>query len=233
MVESVVTQMMSCYSEAEKAAVYRVIRERRDVRMGYLPQPLHERTLTRLLSAAHTAPSVGFMQPWRFIVVRNTELRTAVHDNFVRANAEATSSYSHERRAAYGRLKLEGLLEAPQHLCVVCDTNTARGHGLGRNSMPQTATYSVACAIQNLWLAARAEGVGVGWVSILDPLAIKTLLHIPLHVELVAYLCVGYVASFSDVPDLERNGWEKREELASLVRSDYFDNPYSFEEVSQ
>jgi len=229
MVESVVR----CYSELDKVAVYRAIRERRDVRTGYLLKPLDDAMLARLLDAAHHAPSVGFMQPWRFIVVRDAGLRRAVHDNFARANAEAVVTYSDDRRTVYRRLRLQGLLEAPQHLCVVCDATSERGHGLGRNSMPQTAAYSVACAIQNLWLAARTEGVGVGWVSILDPHAIKTLLHIPPGVELVAYLCIGYVNAFSDAPDLERNGWEQREELASLVKADYFDHPYSFEEASE
>lgn len=226
-------QMLSCYSETERAAVYRVIRERRDVRTGYLQTPLDDATLGRLLGAAHSAPSVGLMQPWRFIVVRNTELRTAVHDNFLRANMEAAASYSGNRRAAYGRLRLEGLLEAPQHLCVVCDTTSVRGFGLGRNSIPETATYSVVCAVQNLWLAARTEGVGVGWVSIIDPSAIKTLLQIPPHVDLIAYLCLGYVESFSELPDLERDGWERREALTSLVRADFFDRPYVFAEAQQ
>jgi 5,6-dimethylbenzimidazole synthase len=233
MIESMVTRMLSCYSETERAAVYRVIRERRDVRTGYLRKPLDDTTLTRLLGAAHSAPSVGLMQPWRFIVVRNAELRTAVHDNFLRANMEAAAFYSSDRRAAYRRLRLEGLLEAPQHLCVVCDTTSVRGLGLGRNSMPETATYSVVCAVQNLWLAARTEGIGVGWVSIIDPSAIKTLLQIPPHVELVAYLCLGYVESFSELPDLERDGWERREELTSLVRADFFDRPYSIAEAQQ
>ena len=203
------------------------------MRTGYLRKPLDDTTLTRLLGAAHSAPSVGLMQPWRFIVVRNVGLRTAVHDNFLRANMEAAASYSSDRLAAYGRLRLEGLLEAPQHLCVVCDTTSVRGLGLGRNSMPDTATYSVVCAVQNLWLAARAEGIGVGWVSIIDPIAIKALLQIPPHIELVAYLCLGYVGSFSELPDLEQNGWERREELISLMRADYFDRPYAFAEAQQ
>lgn len=224
--------MSSCYSESERAAVYRVIRERRDVRTGYLQKPLDDETLGRLLGAAHLAPSVGLMQPWRFIVVRSTELRTAVHDDFLRANLEAAASYSGNRRAAYRRLRLEGLLEAPQHLCVLCDATSERGFGLGRNSMPETATYSVICAVQNLWLAARTEGIGVGWVSIIDPFAIKTLLQIPPHLELVAYLCLGYVESFSELPDLERDGWERREELTSLVRADIFDRPYAFARAS-
>jgi 5,6-dimethylbenzimidazole synthase len=231
MVESMVDRMRHGYSDAEKAAIYRVIYERRDVRTGYLPRPLEDAILYRLLAAAHRAPSVGFMQPWRFIIVRDVSLRTAVHSIFLRANAEAAAAYVGERRASYGRLRLEGLLDAPQHLCVVCDPTSDRGHGLGRGSMPATAAYSVACAIQNLWLAARAEEIGVGWVSILDPAAIKELLRIPSEMELVAYLCIGYVEGFSTAPDLERAGWEERAEIASLVRDNYFDQASQFGEA--
>ena len=197
------------------------------MRAGYLPQPIDDTTLYRLLAAAHQAPSVGFMQPWRFIVVRDEGLRSAVHAIFQHANSDAAARYEGTRRHLYSRLKLEGLLEAPQHLCVLCDDESVRGHYLGRNSMPETSVYSVVCAIQNLWLAARTEGIGVGWVSILDSLAIKNLLRIPATTQLVAYLCLGYVRAFSNVPDLERNGWEQRAELAPLVRADYFDQPYA------
>ena len=226
MVESMVRRTQKEFSPAERAAVYRALRERRDVRVGYLPQPLDDATLYRLLAAAHQAPSVGFMQPWRFIVVRNPVLRAAVHGIFKQANAAAAASYQGNRKELYSGLKLEGLLEAPQHLCVLCDEQTERGHHLGRHSMPETSIYSVVCAIQNLWLAARTEGIGVGWVSILDPLAIKDLLRIPPAAQLVAYLCLGYVEGFAEVPDLERAGWEKRAELAPLVRADYFDQTY-------
>lgn len=228
MVQSLVTPAQNDFSTAERAAVYRALRERRDVRTGYLPQPLDDATLYRLLAAAHQAPSVGFMQPWRFIVIRSEAVRTAVHEIFQRANADAAACYQGEQKELYSRLKLEGLLEAPQHLCVVCDDRSERGHSLGRNSMPETSIYSVVCAIQNLWLAARTEGVGVGWVSILDPLAVKDLLRIPAGAELVAYLCLGYVREFACVPDLERDGWEQRAELAPLVRADFFDCPYGY-----
>lgn len=231
MVQSVVTPAQNDFSAAERSAVYRALRERRDVRAGYLSEPIEDATLYRLLAAAHQAPSVGFMQPWRFIVVRSEALRTAVHGIFQRANSDAAARYQGERKELYSRLKLEGILEAPQHLCVVCDGETKRGHHLGRNSMPETSIYSVVCAIQNLWLAARTEGIGVGWVSILDPLAIKNLLRIPASAQLVAYLCFGYVRKFSNVPDLERDGWEQRAELASVVRADYFDQPYPTDQV--
>ncbi len=199
------------------------------MRTGYLPNPVNDATLRRLLTAAHHAPSVGFMQPWRFIVVRDASLRSAVYEIFLRANAEAAATYTGERGELYARLRLEGLLDSPQHLCVVCDPTTQRGHRLGRNSMPESSAYSVVCAIQNLWLAARVEGIGVGWVSIVDPCEIKKLLRVPPHVHLVAYLCFGYVEGFSDVPDLERKGWEERAELASLVRDNYFEQSYEFQ----
>jgi 5,6-dimethylbenzimidazole synthase len=227
MVESLVTRAQNDFSSAERAAVYRALRERRDVRVGYLPQPVDDATLYRLLAAAHQAPSVGFMQPWRFIVVRNEAVRAAVHGIFERANSEATARYVGDQKELYSRLKLEGLREAPQHLCVLCDEESERGHYLGRNSMPETSLYSVVCAIQNLWLAARTEGIGVGWVSILDPASVKELLRIPASVQLVAYLCLGYVREFAEMPDLERDGWEQRAELAPLVRADYFDEPYA------
>lgn len=230
MVASVVSGMKEGFSSTDREAIYRVLRERRDVRAGYLPQPLEEAALQRILAAAHHAPSVGFMQPWRFIVVRDAALRAAVHSIFQKANGEAAAIYSGERRELYTRLKLEGLLEAPQHLCVVCDQASQRGHGAGRHSMPETSLYSVVCAIQNLWLAARAENVGVGWVSILDPCAIKQLLRIPPAAEFVAYLCLGYVEEFAEAPDLERAGWETRAQLASVLRADYFDQPYPAED---
>jgi 5,6-dimethylbenzimidazole synthase len=229
MVESMVMNCQSIFTQVERDAVYRTIRERRDVRSGYLPRPLENDVLLRLLNAAHMAPSVGLMQPWRFIMVRNAAQRTSVHEIFLRASEAAAALYDGDRRELYARLKLEALLEAPQHLCVVCEANSEQGHALGRHSMPQTPAYSVVCAIQNLWLAARAEGIGVGWVSILDPLAMKDLLRIPPTVELVAYLCIGYVEEFASCPDLERIGWEGRASLASVLREEVFDRPAQLE----
>jgi 5,6-dimethylbenzimidazole synthase len=205
------------FDEAQRKAVYRAIGERRDVRRGYLPQPLPEDLLTRLLTAAHCAPSVGLMQPSRFIVVRSLGLRTQIHAAFCEANAVASAIYAGERREQYAALKLEGILEAPQNLCIVCDPQSEQGHGLGRQSIPETAVYSTVCAVQNLWLAARAEGVGVGWVSILSPDALRLILNIPAHVIPVAYLCLGYVDAFGGEPELERLGWEQRTPLENVV----------------
>ena len=218
------------FPEAELRGVYRAIRDRRDVRSGFLPEPLSDQVLSRLLEAAHHAPSVGLMQPWRFILIRTIEIRRAVHDIFLRANREALETYEGDRAKKYASLKLEGILEAPQNLCVLCDPECERGHRLGRHSMPETALYSAVCAVQNLWLAARAEGVGVGWVSILDKPALQKVLHIPANIVPIAYLCLGYVNCFAAEPDLERAGWEQRISLDQVLGFEQYDARWSAEE---
>jgi 5,6-dimethylbenzimidazole synthase len=211
------------FCDRELEGVYRAIRERRDVRSGFLPEALEDDVLLRLLGAAHNAPSVGLMQPWRFIVIRSARVRGEVREIFSQAHKLAADSYEGERGELYRGLKLEGILEAPQNLCIACDPVSERGHRLGRQSMPETAIYSAVCAVQNLWLAARAEGIGVGWVSILDPEALKTLLGIPAHMVLVAYLCLGYVDGFEARPQLERLGWEQRVPLADVIRLEHYE----------
>jgi 5,6-dimethylbenzimidazole synthase len=211
------------FCDRELEGVYRAIRERRDVRSGFLPEALEDDVLLRLLGAAHNAPSVGLMQPWRFIVIRSARVRGEVREIFSQAHKLAADSYEGERGELYRGLKLEGILEAPQNLCIACDPVSERGHRLGRQSMPETAIYSAVCAVQNLWLAARAEGIGVGWVSILDPEALKTLLGIPDHMVLVAYLCLGYVDGFEARPQLERLGWEQRIPLADVIRLEHYE----------
>ena len=223
MVKSLVMNEPPIYGDQEREAVYRAIATRRDVRSGFLDEPLPDDLLRRLLTAAHSAPSVGLMQPSRFIVVRNLAVRTAIHGIFQDANAEALATYAGEQREKYSTLKLEGILEAPQNLCVLCDPTSSRGHKLGRHTMPETAVYSTVCAIQNLWLAARTEGVGVGWVSILDPFRLRQVLNIPEHIIPVAYLCLGYVAHFASEPELERHGWENRVPLEQVVSYDKYD----------
>jgi 5,6-dimethylbenzimidazole synthase len=214
------------FDESERRAVYRAIRERRDVRRGFLPELIPDELLHRLLEAAHNAPSVGLMQPWRFIVVRELAVRQRVHEIFLEANEQAQASYKGEQQQSYAGMKLEGILEAPQNLCIVCDSQSSQGHQLGRRTMPETAIYSAVCAIQNLWLAARVEGVGVGWVSILEPVLLREVLKIPAHITPVAYLCLGYVNAFSTAPDLERAGWETRTPLKSVLSLDQYDNKW-------
>jgi 5,6-dimethylbenzimidazole synthase len=207
----------SDFTAAERAALYRAIALRRDVRAEFLPDAVGEEVLLRVLGAAHQAPSVGLCQPWRFIVVRSLATRRAVHAAFLRANAEAAAAYDPADRERYRALRLAGILDAPVNICVACDDDPTRGNGLGRRTMPETARYSTVCAIQNLWLAARVEGLGVGWVSIVEPSEVRTLLAIPDHLTIVAYLCVGRVAAFAPGPDLERDKWETRIGLADVL----------------
>jgi 5,6-dimethylbenzimidazole synthase len=162
------------------------------------------------------------MQPSRFIVIRDLAVRRAVHGAFLQANEQAMAMYTGARRERYASLKLEGILESPQNLCILSDPQSERGHQLGRHTMPETAIYSTVCAIQNLWLAARTEGIGVGWVSILDPARLREILHIPAGIVPVAYLCLGYVDSFGTEPELERKGWEKRVPLEGVVSYDRY-----------
>ena len=211
------------FTPEERRGVYRAIHERRDIRAQFLPDPIPPAVLGRLLDAAHHGPSVGFMQPWDFLVIRDEAVRRAIRDCFVEANRRAAELYEGERRALYDSLKLEGILEAPVNLCITCDRERPKGAALGRATDPATDLYSTVCAVQNLWLAARAESLGVGWVSILDFDRLRALLGIPARVVPVAYLCVGYVSGFPPSPTLETAGWETRENLARLIHFDRWD----------
>lgn len=215
---------MSDFSETERAAVYRAIAARRDVRADFTADAVSDDVLLRVLAAAHRAPSVGLSQPWRFVVVRDAATRSAVHDAFERANASAGAIYSGEERERYAALRLQGIEDAPVNLCVLCDDEPPQGKGLGRQTMPETARYSTVCAIQNLWLAARTEGLGVGWVSIIDPRELRRILGVPDRLAIVAYLCVGYVRAFAAEPDLERAGWEKGLPLEAVVYRERYDD---------
>jgi 5,6-dimethylbenzimidazole synthase len=196
--------------------VYEAIHSRRDVRR-FRPDLVPDEVLLRILDAAHHAGSVGFMQPWNFLVIRSPEVRRKVFEVFDRTNARAAENYSGDRLSLYGSLKLQGILDAPLNLAVTCDRSRGGTHVLGRNTIIDTDVYSTCCAIQNLWLAARAEGIGVGWVSIFEPEAIKGILNIPDGVLLVGYLCVGFPVEFDDRPLLEKVGWAERLPLQELV----------------
>jgi 5,6-dimethylbenzimidazole synthase len=208
------------FYEEERRGVYRALHERRDVRSHFLPDAVPDEALSRILDAAHHAPSVGFMQPWDFIVIRDTAVREAVHRNFECARSRAAEVYQGEQRKLYDSLKLAGIMEAPVNICVTCDRDRRKGGGLGRQTDADVDLYSTVCAVQNLWLAARAEALGVGWVSILDYDGMKTILGIPSGLTVVAYLCVGYVSEFRPQADLEEKGWESREDLARVVHFD-------------
>src|SRR5579863_7922678 len=207
----------SDFSDAERRGVYRAIYERRDVRSHFLPDPVPDEVLGRILDAAHHAPSVGFMQPWDFVVIRDASIRESVYSNFECASRRAAEAYRGEQRKLYDGLKLAGILDAPVNICVTCDHERPKGSGLGRQTDPSVALYSTVCAVQNLWLAARAESLGVGWVSILDFEQLKSTLGIPPGLTVVAYLCIGYVSEFRPQPDLEEKGWERRGTLASVT----------------
>jgi 5,6-dimethylbenzimidazole synthase len=210
------------FSAQAKEAIYQVIHDRRDVRQEFTGEPIDSDTLTNILEAAHHAPSVGFMQPWDFIVIDDLSQREKVKSAFDIANKHGSSQMSDEKKDLYKELKLEGILESSLNLAITCDP---RRHGpiqLGTTSQEKMDLYSCVCAIQNLWLAARAEGIGVGWVSIIDPKVLSEILEIPEPLEIVAYLCLGPVHTFRKKPELESVGWEKRLPLQQLIHSNKY-----------
>ncbi|MDB4888050.1 MAG: nicotinate-nucleotide/dimethylbenzimidazole phosphoribosyltransferase [Gemmatimonadetes bacterium] len=204
---------------AAREAVYDVIAKRRDIR-NFRPDPVPDEVLHRILTAAHQAGSVGLMQPWDFIVVRREETRRRAYEAFRRANERAARHFADDRAVAYGALKLQGVLDAPVAILVTCDTLRGGVHVLGRDTMPEMDRYSTCLAIQNLWLAARVEEVGVGWVSIVEPADLVSLFGLPSGVIPIAYLCVGYPVTFADAPMLETTGWRQRMPLEAVVHSE-------------
>jgi len=211
--------MSFSYPEDEKQAIYKVIAERRDMR-HFLPMPIAPELLTKLLQAAHHAPSVGLMQPWRFIRISDASLRQAIHAqvNEERMNtAQAIGEYETTARyAEFMRLKVEGVLDCGE-LLIASLCNGREKHIFGRRTLPEMDLASVSCAIQNLWLAARAEGLGMGWVSLFDPIKLATLLNIPSGAKPVAILCLGYVNSFYKEPMLVEEGWTTAKPLADML----------------
>ena len=205
------------FGASEKQGVYDAIYKRRDVRGHFLPEPVPDTLLYKLLDAAHHTGSVGFMQPWSFIVIRSEHVKRQVKSIFEEANEAASKVFEGEKRQLYSRLKLEGIMEAPLNICFTCDSTRNGPHVLGRHTIPETDVYSTCCAVQTFWLAARAEGIGVGWVSIFDPVKLRQVLDIPSHVTPVAYLCVGYVSEFAPRPELESAGWLRRLPLEELI----------------
>jgi 5,6-dimethylbenzimidazole synthase len=206
---------MGDFTDQEIAAIYRVVALRRDMR-HFLPDPLDEALIERLLGAAHLAPSVGFMQPWRFIRVRSREVRNEIHA-LVEAERRQTANALGEREDEFMRLKVEGIRECAEVL-VVALSHDREQHIFGRRTLPEMDLASVACAIQNLWLVARAEGVGMGWVSLFDPERLAQLLGLPAGSRPIAVLCLGHVPEFYKRPMLEETDWAQRLDLGSLVQ---------------
>jgi 5,6-dimethylbenzimidazole synthase len=210
------------FSDAECAAIYRAIYERRDMR-HFLSDPIDPEILTRLLDAAHHAPSVGFMQPWRFIRISCPDLRKAIH-GLVEQERIRTAKALNERENEFMKLKVEGIMECPVVLvAALCEQRDQ--YIFGRHTLPGTDLASLACAIQNIWLAARAEGLGLGWVSMFEPEALKNLLNIPLDSQPIAILCLGHVDKFYDKPMLEQEHWEDSKDLNTLLFENAWDTP--------
>ncbi len=211
--------MANGFNEGEREAVYRVIRERRDVRR-FKSDPIPEDVLGRILTAAMQAPSVGYSQPWNFILVKDLEVRRKVKEAFDRANGEARNRFEGERGEKYASLKLEGILDSALNICVTCDRNRFGPLVLGRTCQPDMDLYSAVCAVQNLWLSARCEGVGVGWVSIIKPGELSAVMGLPEGVVPIAYLCVGYTDAFAPEPELKTVGWLPQVPYTDLIYHD-------------
>jgi 5,6-dimethylbenzimidazole synthase len=204
------------FDDAFRARLRELLAWRRDVRC-FRREALPESAIERLIETACLAPSVGLSQPWRFVLVEAPERRAAIAVNFAECNAAALAAQAPERAVQYARLKLAGLDDAPCHLAVFADPDPEQGHGLGRLTMPEMAQYSAVAAVHTLWLAARAEGIGMGWASILDPGAVRAILDVPVSWRLIGYFCLGYPAAEDDVPRLQRDGWEMRRAAEDFV----------------
>ena len=205
------------FDDAFRARLRELLVWRRDVRR-FRRDPLPAGTLEGLIQLACLAPSVGLSQPWRFVIVEDPGRRAAIRTNFERCNAEALAAQTAQRAAAYARLKLAGLDDAPCQLAVFADRATAQGHGLGRHTMPEMIEYSAVTAVHTIWLAARSQGIGVGWVSILEPAAVAAILEAPADWKFIAYLCLGFPQAEDDAPDLAREGWEQRQPSPVVLR---------------
>lgn len=205
------------FTDEEKKGLYKAIYSRRDVRSHFTSRSIENDVLARILNAAHHAPSVGFSQPWNFILIKEMLTKKKIKDSFEEEKNRSSKLIEEPKRSKYLSFKLEGILESPINLCVTYDPSKFGPFVIGRTSIPEAGLYSVCCAIQNLWLAARTEGVGLGWVSILSNDTLKEVLELPEHIVPIAYLCLGYVDEFAQKPDLETAGWLPRLDLKDVV----------------
>jgi 5,6-dimethylbenzimidazole synthase len=204
-------------TENERDAVYKTIFSRRDVRSDFTKQEVKDDVIKRILTAAHHAPSVGFMQPWDFIVVSDLEAKKKIKQGFEESNVKSKKMFNEEQQQKYQQFKLEGILEAPLGICVTCDRSRNGPVVLGKTIKDEMDLYSSVCAVQNLWLAARAENLGLGWVSIIEDDILRSALGIPENIEIIAYLCIGYVSKFKDKPELESAGWLSRRSVDKAI----------------
>jgi 5,6-dimethylbenzimidazole synthase len=205
------------FTAEEKIGLYKAIHSRRDVRSHFTSRLIEDEILSRILNAAHHAPSVGFSQPWNFILIKDPQTKAKIKKSFEEEKERSSQLIEEPKKSKYLSFKLEGILESPVNLCVTYDPSKFGPFVIGRSSIPEAGLYSVCCAIQNLWLAARTEGVGLGWVSILSNDILKEVLDLPSHVVPVAYLCLGYVDEFASKPDLETAGWLPRLDLKDVI----------------
>jgi len=205
------------FTDEEKRGFYKAIYSRRDVRSHFTSRNIEDDVLARILNAAHHAPSVGFSQPWNFILIKEMITKKMIKNSFEQEKNRSSKLIEEPKRSKYLSFKLEGILESPINLCVTYDPSKFGPFVIGRTSIPEAGLYSVCCAVQNLWLAARTEGVGLGWVSILSNDTLKEVLELPEHVVPIAYLCLGYVDEFAQKPDLETAGWLPRLDLKDVV----------------
>jgi len=209
--------MNNDFTNDEKNGFYKAIYSRRDVRSRFTSKVINDEILTRILNAAHHAPSVGFSQPWNFILIKDEKTKKEIKESFDEERKRSSQFVDEPKRSQYLSFKLEGILDSPVNICVTYDPTKFGPFVIGKSSIPETGIYSVCCAVQNLWLAARTEGLGLGWVSILSNDVLKEVLELPEHVIPVAYLCLGYVEEFALKPDLETAGWLPRLDLKDVV----------------
>jgi len=212
------------FSKDEKNGFYKAVFSRRDVRAHFTSEPIDDKVLSKILNAAHHAPSVGFSQPWNFILIKDMKTRKKIKDSFDSERKRSSDLVEEPKRSKYLSLRLEGILDSAVNICVTYDPSKFGPFVIGRTSIPETGIYSVCCAIQNLWLAARTEGIGLGWVSILSNDDLKKTLDIPDHVVPIAYLCLGHVSEFVQKPDLETAGWLPRLDLKDVVYYEKWNN---------
>ena len=211
------------FSEEDRLLLQEIMRLRRDVRGNkFIDKPISDNTVRQILQVAEISPSVGFSQPWEFVVIRSPETKQAVADVFAQENTRAKPLFDLDKQEQYGQLKLEGIVKTPVNVAVFYKPSDKAV--LGQTSMDEMGKYSVVCAIQNMWLMARAMNIGIGWVSILDPQKVKNILAVPAEFKLVAYLCVGYVSEFLDSPELEQIKWEARYPIDEVIHEEYYSN---------